>query len=74
MAMENFGIDNVRGYCWTKTESDLNNYPQIKEMLTTDKINSMGMLAVDFLEKNQHLIFNQSRCRTIPYQVSLIVV
>ena len=55
MAMENFGIDNVRGYCWTKTESDLNNYPQIKEMLTTDKINSMGMLAVDFLEKEPTL-------------------
>ena len=55
MAMENFGIDNVRGYCWTKTESDLNNYPQIKEMLTTDKVNSMGMLAVDFLEKEPTL-------------------
>ena len=23
MAMENFGIDNVRGYCWTKTNVDL---------------------------------------------------
>ena len=29
----NFGVKNVRGYCWTKTESDLENYPQIKEML-----------------------------------------
>ena len=50
MAMENFGIDNVRGYCWTKTNVDLNNYPQIKEMLTTDKFTSMG-IAMDFLER-----------------------
>ena len=55
MAMENFGVNNVRGYCWTKTESDLENYPQIKEMLTTDKFTSMGMLAMDFLEKEPTL-------------------
>ena len=55
MAMENFGVNNVRGYCWTKTESDLNNYPQIKEMLTTDKFTSMGMLAMDFIEKEPTL-------------------
>ena len=55
MAMENFGIDNVRGYCWTKTKVDLNKYPQIKEMLTTDKFTSMGMLAMDFLEKEPTL-------------------
>ena len=55
MAMENFGVNNVRGYCWTKTESDLENYPQIKEMLTTDKFTSMGMLAMDFIEKEPTL-------------------
>ena len=54
MAMENFD-NNVRGYCWTKTESDLENYPQIKEMLTTDKFTSMGMLAMDFIEKEPTL-------------------
>ena len=51
MAMENFGINNVRGYCWTKTDADLEQYPLIKEMLSTDKFISMGMLAQDFIEK-----------------------
>ena len=55
MTMENFGVNNVRGYCWTKTQSDLDNYPQVKEMLTTDKFTSMGMIAMDFIEKEPTL-------------------
>jgi len=55
MAMEIYGINNIRGYCWTNTKADLNNYPQIKEMLTTDKATSMGMLGIDFIKKNPHL-------------------
>lgn len=55
MAMENYGINNVRGYCWTKTDADLESYPQIKEMLTNDKLTSIGMIAMDFIEKEPSL-------------------
>ena len=60
MAMENFGINNVRGYCWTKTDADLDKYPLIKEMLSTDKFISMGMLAQDFIEKEPLLNLHES--------------
>ena len=41
MAMENFGIDNVRGYCWTKTNVDLN----------TLNIDDLVVNGIQFLDK-----------------------